>query len=280
MTDRAPGGAFSDWIGRTDSASETLTPALAERFLVTLGHAGAPRAGEEAPLGIHWCLAPVAMISARLGHDGHPARGEHLPPVPLQRRMWAGGRLVFHDPLRVGDEVTRVSRIAAIEMKEGRSGALCFVTVEHEWRTDRGIAIDERQDIVYREPPPPGSPAPAGRPATALGGRERVMATDPVLLFRYSAITFNGHRIHYDAPFATGVEGYPGLIVHGPLQATWLMRFAHPEGRMPAEFSFRSEQPVFCGEPVRLAAAERDGAVLLETLKEDGTIATAARAVL
>ncbi|WP_298213718.1 MaoC family dehydratase N-terminal domain-containing protein [Acidocella sp.] len=254
--------ALRQWIGRTEAVTDLVTPRLAREAHATLDHEGAPPApGEPAPLAIHWCLAPPAAPSAALGEDGHPRRGGFLPPVPLPRRMWAGSALRFMDRLRVGNEVERRSRIADVTAKEGRSGLLCFVTVEHEIHTPRGLAITERQDIVYRPAPPPGPP-PAARPVPlppvapgVIAHRER-QATPP-LLFRYSALTFNGHRIHYDWPYVTGVEGYPGLIVHGPLQATLLLEFAAAcRGAPPRAFSFRGLNPLFDFMPFRLCAED------------------------
>jgi 3-methylfumaryl-CoA hydratase len=183
-----------------------------------------------------------------IGPDGHPARGGFLPAVPLPRRMWAGGRLDLRGPLKVGDRVTRDSRVADIVLKEGRTGPLCFVTVLHRISTDRGTAIEERQDIVYR-----GADRAGAVPASAAGGPARTarwtktIKVDPVLLFRYSALTFNGHRIHYDRAYVTGEEGYPGLVVHGPLQATLLLTLAADQRGVPRSFEFRSGRPLFDG---------------------------------
>jgi 3-methylfumaryl-CoA hydratase len=212
---------------------------------------------------------------AALGPDGHPARGGFLPPVPLPRRMWAGGRLEFIDAVRVGDVVTRTSRIGDVALKQGSTGQLCFVTVEHTLATPRGVAIRERQDIVYREPPPAGAVAPAGPTAagpTAAAHSRRHMA-DPVLLFRYSALTFNGHRIHYDRTYVTQVEGYPGLIVHGPLQAALLAEFAaeHHGGRPPATFAYRGVQPLFDGGEFSLNANAADATMELWAANGGGT---------
>jgi 3-methylfumaryl-CoA hydratase len=202
---------------------------------------------------------------SRLGPDGHPARGDFLPPVPLPRRMWAAGRLEFFDPLRVGDAVERQSRIADVNVKEGRSGRLCFVAVDHEISTPRGLALKERHDIVYRDV---SSDDPAQQAAPARGESARqaqwgeTKVADAVMLFRYSALTFNGHRIHYDRQYVSEVEGYPGLIVHGPLQATLLIEFAASiRSAGPKAFSFRALNPLFDGQEFTLNAAESDGAL-------------------
>ena len=268
------------WIGRTEEASDLLTPRLAKALLATIGDAAPDLpAGAEAPLASHWCLFPPTVAMQELGEDGHPAKGGFLPPVPLPRRMWAGGRLSLHDRLRVGDRVSRRSTISDVSLKEGRSGRLCFVTVEHEIATERGAAILERQDIVYREASPalaaPAVPAPS--PAAE---RSRTVQADPVLLFRYSALTFNGHRIHYDRPYATEIEGYPGLVVHGPLQATLLLELAASVrgGLMPSSFAFRSVRPLFDGGAlVANAAGEGDG-LRLWTAGPDGEPAMEAKA--
>ncbi|MGB3274115.1 MAG: MaoC family dehydratase N-terminal domain-containing protein, partial [Xanthobacteraceae bacterium] len=202
------------------------------------------------------------------GPDGHPARGGFLPPVPLPRRMWAGGQLEFIDAMRVGDEVTRTSRIGDVTEKQGSTGTLCFVTVEHTLTTPRGVAVRERQDIVYREPPPVGAAAvPARSAAAPTAAHSRRHLADPVLLFRYSALTFNGHRIHYDRDYVTRIEGYPGLVVHGPLQAALLAEFAseHHGGRAPKTFAYRGVQPLFDGAAFSLNANAADGTMELWT---------------
>jgi 3-methylfumaryl-CoA hydratase len=236
---------------------------------------GVPQAGEAAPLTAHWCLAqPVAPMTA-IGPDGHPTRGGFLPPVPLPRRMWAGGRLEFIDAVRVGDVVTRTSRIGDVTEKHGSTGRLCFVTVEHIITTPRGVAVRERHDIVYREQPPAGAavaPARSGAGPAAATHSRRHMA-DPVLLFRYSALTFNGHRIHYDRDYVTQIEGYPGLIVHGPLQAALLAEFAneHHGGQAPKTFEYRGVRPLFDGAAFSLNANAADGTMELWTANAEGT---------
>ncbi len=245
------------WIGRTQEASDIITTQLVRGLRATLFlDIGNPVDGDIAPFTTHWCLAQPVVAMNELGTDGHPARGGFLPPVPLPRRMWAGGQIEFVDPLRVGDTVTRASRISDVTMKTGSTGTLCFVAVDHTITTPRGVAIRERHDIVYRDIAPAGgakaapahAAAPAASPAPVAKHRESYMA-DPVLLFRYSALTFNGHRIHYDRDYVTKVEGYPGLIVHGPLQASLLIEFAAKlhGGKAPAKFVYRGVQPLFDG---------------------------------
>ncbi|MCT4368848.1 MaoC family dehydratase N-terminal domain-containing protein [Yangia mangrovi] len=265
------------WIGRTETRSEHLTPALVDRFNATFARGGPMDEGAEAPLMIHLCLTQPAVPAEELGPDGHPARGGFLPPVPLPRRMWAGGALTFHRPLRIGSLVTRLSTIRDVVLKQGRTGPLCFVTVEHEISDEGGPAVTERQDIVYRGI---DTGAPKTAPETAAPGvHSKEIATDPVLLFRYSALTFNGHRIHYDQPYVTGKEGYPGLIVHGPLQATLLAQYAADlRGAAPTEFRFRSLSPLFDTADVILNARDTPEGLALWTARPGGPVAMEATA--
>jgi 3-methylfumaryl-CoA hydratase len=242
------------WIGRSTEASDIVTAQLVKGLRATLfQEIGEPTMGDAAPFTTHWCLAQPVFPMSMLGPDGHPTRGGFLPPVPLPRRMWAGGELEFIDPLRVGDDTTRTSRISDVTMKTGSTGVLCFVSVEHVVTTPRGIAVRERQDIVYRDV----SAAPAKAPAPVAKHRETHLS-DPVLLFRYSALTFNGHRIHYDRDYVTKVEGYPGLIFHGPLQAALIVELAAKlhHGQPPKKFSYRGVQPLFEGSEFSVNANE------------------------
>jgi 3-methylfumaryl-CoA hydratase len=251
MTEKLDLDHLRQWVGRTQEASDTVTPQLVKGLRATLfQEVGEPKSGDVAPFTVHWCLAQPVFPMSELGPDGHPARGGFLPPVALPRRMWAGGQVEFLDPLRVGDETKRTSRIADISLKTGSTGSLCFVAVEHLVSTARGTAIRERQDIVYREATSGGSaPAKAPPPPPAAKHRE-THVSDPVLLFRYSALTFNGHRIHYDRDYVTKVEGYPGLIFHGPLQAALIVEHAAKlkGGKPPGTFSYRGLQPLFEGK--------------------------------
>jgi 3-methylfumaryl-CoA hydratase len=276
------------WIGRSEEAHDVITSRLVKGLLVTISDSSPdPVKGMEAPLAVHWCLAPPTVPMAQLGPDGHPARGGFLPPVPLPRRMWAGGRLEFHDRLRVADTVTRRSSISDVTAKPGRTGTLCFVTVDHEISTTRGLAIRERQDIVYRSAEPARLASPAATPAQPQPGlsivaaqHSRTARADPVLLFRYSALTFNGHRIHYDRSYCIDVESYPGLVVHGPLQATLLLEFAVSlrEGHAPSTFEFRSIKPLFDGADFTVSADEDMDGLRLWTAGWDGQPAMKAKA--
>ncbi|WP_343716363.1 MaoC family dehydratase N-terminal domain-containing protein [Inquilinus sp.] len=266
------------WIGREETAEDTVTADLARKFHATLDLPGPPpQAGDAVPRLIHFCLAQPAAPTAELGPDGHPARGGFLPPVPLPRRMWAGGNVAFDGELRVGDAVRRTSRIADVVAKQGRTGPLCFVTVEHVIEAGGRAAVRERQDLVYRGPDG-GAKAPA--PPAEPGRQQRRVEAGATLLFRYSALTFNGHRIHYDRRHATEAEGYPGLVVHGPLQATLLCHFAAAiRGTPPARFVFRSHSTLFDGDAVALHAGEAEGEALrLWTARESGPVAMAAEA--
>ena len=264
------------WIGRSMEASDLVTPRLVAEYRATFGSRLMGVPADEAPLGLNWCLAPAIAPTDELGADGHPARGGFLPPVPLPRRMWAGGAVEHHAPLRVGDHVTRRSSVEGVACKEGRTGPLCFVTVRHAYMTDRGLALTERHDIVYRgadtASTKPMGPAPAGDARHADVSWQ--VEASPVLLFRYSAMTFNGHRIHYDQPYVTDVEGYAGLVVHGPIQGTLCLNLiATLLGGTPARFGFRNLSPLTAGPSFTVAAARRpDGTVTCWTQSADGRI--------
>jgi 3-methylfumaryl-CoA hydratase len=273
MNERPDLDRLRQWIGRSTQASDIVTAQLTKGLRATLFlPIGEAKAGDAAPFTVHWCLAQPVFPMSELGPDGHPSRGGFLPPVPLPRRMWAGGELEFLDGLRVGDEVSRTSRIADVTMKTGSTGQLCFVSVDHLIATARGPAIRERQDIVYRDGSP-ASPAPERptAPPPAARHRETHMA-DPVLLFRYSALTFNGHRIHYDRDYVTRVEGYPGLVFHGPMQAALLVEFAARlhGGQAPGKFRYRGVQPLFEGSEFSVNANETDAGMELWTANSAG----------
>lgn len=277
-------GQLKAWQGRQETRSDSISPWLVAAFRATLDEEPSdPAPGEPAPLGLHWCLALPAVPNSALGPDGHPARGGFLPPVPLPRRMWAGGRLAFSDSLRVGDRVTRTSLVTSVEFKEGRSGQLVFVVVEHRFSTERGLAITEEHDIVYRgldgAPAPPTERPVSSPPGASPAVVRRRIEPSPVLLFRYSALTFNGHRIHYDRPYVETVERYPGLIVHGPLQATLLM--LHGRRLLDAPiglFSFRAERPLFDLAPFDLEGSREGDGVALRVLDSQGRITMRATA--
>lgn len=263
---------LKQWIGREERASEKLTEALVGRFEATLGASLAHIEGE-APLAIHWCLTQPAVAADSLGVDGHPARGGFLPPVPLPRRMWAGGQLNFVAPLLVGETVTRISRIADVTHKQGRSGELVFVTVEHEIYSGSTLAVRDTQNIVYRGEDTGASQQPVAAAGTArIADKCETVEATTTLLFRYSALTFNGHRIHYDLDYARNEEGYAGLVVHGPLQATLLLHLATRMNgnRPPQHFSYRGVAPLTHGGQFSLNAVPVEGGVDLWTAGQDG----------
>ncbi|MCE7795331.1 MaoC family dehydratase N-terminal domain-containing protein [Sphingobium sufflavum] len=249
---------FSDWIGRSETVSDRLDAARTNALSSALGDAPAAD-GAPLPLLHHWLYFWDVKPPEGLGVDGHPAKGGFLPPVPLPRRMWAGGRLSFRQPLLVGEAVTRTSTILDVKAKSGKSGDLVFVTVRHELSGGQGLAVVEEQDIVYREAAAPGSIAlaPAGDAPDAPWRRD--MMPDTVLLFRYSALTMNGHRIHYDRPYAMGEEAYPALVVHGPLQATLLAGLAASHLDAPITgFDFRGQVPAFDGMPLHVCGEKTE----------------------
>lgn len=263
---------FSAWVGRSEDVVDVLEPARSNALRAALGDPAPLTVGDELPLLHHWLYFWNVQPPQGLGADGHPAKGGFLPPVPLPRRMWAGGRVKFLAPLRLGETVTKTSTILKVETKVGRSGTLVFVTVRHELSGPAGLAISEEQDLVYRDAAAPGSiPAPAvSGPEPAAAWREDV-TPDPVLLFRFSALTMNGHRIHYDRPYAMDEEAYPGLVVHGPLQAVLLVDLANRHLDRPVTgFDFRGQSPAFEGTTLNVCGEPADGGASVWT-EQSGT---------
>ena len=277
---------YSAWIGRSETtAADLITPRLINSFTATL----APHLAADAVApGLHWCLSPPLAPASGLGPDGHPLKGGFLPPIPLPRRMWAGGEVHTLAALQSGDSVSKRSTIRDIAWKTGRSGALCFVTVEHVFSTPRGDALREVHNIVYRpaapEPAAPESaaPEPAAVAAPEPGQTfdlEWQVPIDPVLLFRYSALTFNGHRIHYDEPYATSVEHYPGLVVHGPLQATLMLNLAASFAKAtPRHFRFRGVAPATGPQTLRIGLRQVQDKAEISVLSETGVLTMQATA--
>ena len=266
------------YIGRTETMVDTITPVPATLHAATLDRDDPPyKPGDALPPGWHRLYFLTAVRPGELGEDGHTARGRFMPPVPLPRRMFAGAKLVFHRPIRIGDEVTRTSEIVSLEGKQGRTGDLVFVTVAQRYSVGGDLALEESQDIVYRSASR-GAEGGGAAEAVEPAPWQREVHPDSVMLFRYSALIFNGHRIHYDYPYVTEVEGYPGLIVHGPLIATLLLDLVHRErpGAVVTGFSFRARRPLFSPDPftvrgwpaadgrsVRLAAVNHEGAAAM-----------------
>jgi 3-methylfumaryl-CoA hydratase len=246
--------SLQDWIGRTETVTDTVSATPFAALSATLdGPMLRPPPGTPLPPLWHWLYFLPLHPQSEIGPDGHARRGGFLPPVPLPRRMWAGSDFVFHAPLAIGDRLQRVSTIQDVRTKTGRTGPLVFVTVRHELRQDgsAAVALTEHHHIVYREAPAPGDVPPPPQPAPGPGDWHRAIVPDDVLLFRYSAVTFNGHRIHYDRRYVTEVEGYPGLVVHGPLIATLLLnllRRERPDARVQA-FTFKALRPTFDTHP-------------------------------
>ena len=239
---------FSGWIGKAQSASSILTIGPMEGLAATLDRdSTAFSLGDALPPLWHWLYFLETSKQSELAEDGHPHRGDFLPPIDLPRRMWAGSRLNFIRPLIAGETIKRSSTIQSINLKQGRSGSLGFVCVAHELSDSSGVLLIEEHDIVYRDMPTGTVSAPSPLKTDDDHDFARTVTPDPVLLFRYSALTFNGHRIHYDRAYAKDVESYPGLVVHGPLLATFLLElFAdnYPEATL-SSFSFKAIRPVF-----------------------------------
>lgn len=275
-------GTWDDWIGRSETREDFVTPGLLARFNATLD-----RPQESGvPQGLHWCLCLPDARTSDLGEDGHPLRDESpssfLPPVPLTRRMWASSDVRFIASLKVGDLVQRISKVTAIREKPGSTGPLVFVEVAHQTKAADQLLIEEVQNIVYREA---SSAAPAPRPSDQTPDLSawqwhRLLQPDTALLFRYSALTFNSHRIHYDLPYAMDVERYRGLVVHGPLMATLLLDLAARElgDNRLTRFAFRGQSPAIAGEPLHLVGKQEGETLTFATLGGDGRIVMSAEA--
>jgi 3-methylfumaryl-CoA hydratase len=278
---------YGHWIGRRESVSDVISPAPAARLSALLDHSqAAAKVGDALPPCWHWLYFLDAVPSFEVGEDGHRQRGGFLPPVSLPRRMWAGSNIRFHSPIRLGDEVLRESTISAVNFKQGRSGELVFVQVDHQFFREEELLLEERQDIVYREAVTSGvteSPEKIdnNRKAEAAAWSQQI-TPDQTLLFRFSALTFNGHRIHYDRDYAVGVEGYPGLVVQGPLTAILLLdllRREKPNAELDT-FEFRGQGPLFEGRAIDLLGDIDGDNIALRAMDEAGELAMSARAHL
>lgn len=272
-------GQWDAWIGREERRKDRVDRGLAARWLATLDRAAS--ADGTVPQGLHWCLCTPDAPTARLGPDGHPHRDDSpdsfLPPIALPRRMWASSKVEFVGPLHPGEAVERHSRVASVTEKQGGSGSLVFVDIEHETWDEAGLAVREVQSLVYRDgavpgtPPVPPQPGPEVFDPSGWTAHRALVPSEP-LLFRYSALTFNSHRIHYDAPYAAGVEAYRGLVVHGPLTATLLLDLAQRElgDNALKNFSFRGISPAICGEMLHLVLRSNAAAFELGAFAADG----------
>lgn len=275
MTDIAH---LRSWIGRTEEVEDRADEGRIAGFAAMLDHETPPWIAGEAPPLSHWLWFHTHARQSELGPDGHPKRGGFLPPVELPRRMWAGSRIRFRAPVPLGSALRQLSTIKNVEAKSGKSGAMIFVTVRHEIFADGTRAVIDEHDIVYREAPKPGGGPSAPQPDTRKSDFTRTIHPDPVLLFRYSALTFNGHCIHYDRDYCREVEGYPGLVVHGPLIATLLMDHflrAHPGARVAA-FTFRAQRPLFDIAPFEVRLVDKPGGADLWARNRAGEVAVTA----
>ena len=271
---------FDSWIGKEETLEDEVTPEMMARFRATVGvDSGLPE--DVAPAGFHWCVCLPKAPMEKLSGDGHPVKGDFLPPVPLPRRMWAASDMAFHGSIKAGAKIRRTQRIMSITEKDGSTGPLVFVEVAHETMADGELAVSERQSIVYRDAAKEQMKLPAGEGADLSDWPlHQSLTPEPPLLFRYSALTFNTHRIHYDQPYTMETEGYPGLVVHGPLTATLLLRLA--AGKLGPQnigrFTFRAKSPAFAGQALHLAAKEEGKGLALAALGADGRTVMAGEA--
>jgi 3-methylfumaryl-CoA hydratase len=269
----------SAWIGKRIERNDEIDGRLIAEFRATFY----PFLAEVSALapGIHWCLCPDMPTAEELGGDGHSRLGIYLPDVGLPRRMWAGGEIGIHGAFTPGDRVTKTSTIENVAFKSGRSGRLCFATVRNHYFARDELVIDDRQDIVYRGPAAVTSPSRAAAPLVAPAPDHWLVEPTPVMLFRYSAMSFNAHRIHYDAPYAREVEGYEGLVVHGPLQATLMLNLAASRlGKLPRRFDYRGIQPLICDKPFAVDARPAgDGSFETRVISAEGAVTMSGRAL-
>lgn len=269
---------LQQWVGRRREMEDFAAPWPVAALSATFDEDDpVPRMGDAVPPLWHWLYFLEIARQSGIGPDGHAERGDFLPSLPLPRRMWAGSRLTFEgEPLRIGETIKRVSEIKAVEAKSGSTGQMVFVTVLHTISGPRGVSCLEEHDIVYREAAKPGEQQRPAKPAPSDAAWSKTLMPDPVLLFRFSALTFNGHRIHYDQPYVTGVEGYPGLIVHGPMMGMLqleLGRRSHPQKTVKG-FEFRALSPAFANAPIMVGArGDSDGSLTTWVANDKGGLA-------
>ena len=244
------------WIGNTENAEEEieLWPVTAMMAALDVPVEDWPKRGAILPPTAHWNYFVPRVPQSKIDSDGHPQRGDFLPPIPLPRRMWAGSRIKYYNPMIIGEKIKKTSSVQDVKVKDGKSGPLAFVTVKHVYANASGVALEEEQELVYRDNPPTATGVPERKlsPSGAVWSKE--IYPDTSLLFRYSAVTFNAHKIHYDYPYATEIEGYPALIVHGQLIATFLLdnwQRNNPNDTV-TQFSFKAMSPLFCGETFKV----------------------------
>ena len=269
--------ALEQWVGRTQTVTDSISPVQVRQMAATLDDAARMKNPSLSllPAGWHWLYFNPMEVQSKLGEDGHPARGDFLPPVELPRRMWAGSRLEWTRVFSVGVDVSKKSEIIKVSRKTGRSGEMVFVTVAHVYSDMQGILLREEHDIVYRDSQSPAEKSALAEVAARVtqwqaaapvfertGQQTKAVTADAVMLYRYSAATFNGHRIHYDVDYCRDVEGYPGLVVHGPLIATLLLGYVENDitpGRRIRSFEFRANRPTFDFGGFHLHASTKDG---------------------
>lgn len=259
------------WLGKQQERTEILDARQARLLAATLDKP-APSEGSTLPNCWHWAWFNDALPAAELGRDGHPKRGGFLPPVPLPRRMWAGGELEFVAPLIVGEQTTKRSTIENIKHRDGSSGKLCIVTIGHQLVQAGKLCVDEKQSLVFREDPAEGAPVPPPIEPPKDAKTSHTLTPDPVLMFRYSALTFNGHRIHYDVDYARDIEGYPDLVFHAPLTATTLCAMAGEQlgdGALK-HFSYRATAPLFCNQAIEFNAKSSNGTATMWAVNPAG----------
>lgn len=274
--------ALTKWIGNSEQREDVIRLQPALFMQATLDRAPSLKHGDCLPLGWHWLYFLEARPISELGRDGHPAVGGFLPPVALPRRMWAGSRLEFHHPIKIGDTLEKTSTITDLKIKSGKTGKLCFVTVSHSFYRGQHKLITEEHDIVYREDPAPDALPPPPQIAPTDAQIKKPVNPSSVLLYRYSALTFNGHRIHYDIDYCREVEGYPGLVFHGPLSATLLLDLASEatDAEQISSFEFRAISPLFADRPFTLNLKTNDKKLTLWAANPDGLLAIKASASL
>ncbi len=269
------------WVGKKESLTDKLDLATCQRMEATLDLPATLNEGDALPPLWHWCWFHQPIRGSLLGRDGHPEKGGFLPPVDLPRRMWAGGRFTFNAPLVIGVETEKQSTIKSVEAKNGRSGELCFVTVEHRISSHGTLCLVEEHDIVYREDPrPDAKPTKPPLADDGVADFSRIIKPNPTMLFRYSALTFNGHRIHYDRDYCRDVEGYPGLVFHGPLTATLLAGLAVENSHDASlkQFEFRATSPVFDIGSFTICGRKEGATSRLQAVHPDKTLAMKATA--
>ncbi len=265
---------LKQWEGKSETHEDVISLSTAQAMAATLDWQDLPEAGDVLAKPGHWLHFLPCARQSDISTDGHPKKGGFLPPVPLPRRMWASGKVDFHQPLRIGDTVRRVSTVKSVTHKQGGSGNLVFVVVEHAIYAGETLAISDTQNLVYREDPAPGAPAPKPMAPKHSPEFSREVMPDPVLLFRFSALTFNSHRIHYDRNYAMNEEGYAGLVVHGPLSATLLLdlvRSEMPEAEI-THYDYRAVRPLIDGNAFQIQACRNDDGLNLWVVDHEGAM--------